>query len=329
MSRGTVSKRVYCKRAAFMQPAQAHTLQSRMAAALLALRTVASRKQVSGDDGNYVRTILYHRSQGDMLFAVMASYERGTHQLMVIDDDDSAEMLSVAQVAPPKAAGNKRQEFLEGTCYLGVMRSHVLLAGSRSLGAGPTEHYLNWLLQQGDALPPNDRLVLSDQIARATRERITASHVREVEIGTAFLQAQPADNSGTATRKGVAAKAFEFSGLGLDLVRQALGPDGVNRLRLADAVDGNIEVSLKVRYKRSTTEKAHKVLDDIGLAARNLDGEDVRLTLVGGGTVTGQQLKLSAALNVQARDGVPDPDDLFPKMRDWLIGQIENRIIDP
>jgi hypothetical protein len=98
---------------------------------------------------------------------------------------------------------------------------------------------------------------------------------------------------------------------------------------LSDAVDGNIEVSLKIRYKRTTTEKAHKVLDNIALAVRNLDEDDVKLTLAGGGTVKGDELKLSAPISIQARDGIPNPDELFEKMREWLLQQIENQIIEP
>lgn len=327
MARETIVKRVYCKRAAFMQNDKA-TLQAKMTAALLKLKTVGKRKQISGDDDRYVRMIIYHRAYGDMLFCILASYERGTHQLTVSDDDD-AEMLTVAQVAPPKGADNKRQEFLEGTCYLGISKNHVLLVGSRALGARPAEHYLNWLLEQAEVLGQNNRLGLSDQISQATRERIQASHVREVVIGTPFIEAPSTGDGAAPGGVGSALKAFEYGGLGLDILRQVLGAEKIDRMKLADAIDGNIEVTLKVRYKRSTTEKAHKVLDNIALAARNLDAEDVKLTLAGGGTVTGNELKLSAPLSVEARDGIPNPDALFEKMRDWLLAQIENQIIEP
>lgn len=327
MARETIVKRVYCKRAAFMQNDKT-TLQSKMTAALSKLKTVGKRKQISGDDDRYVRMIIYHRAYGDMLFCILASYERGTHQLTVSDDDD-AEMLTVAQVAPPKGADNKRQEFLEGTCYLGVSKNHVLLVGSRALGARPAEHYLNWLLEQAEVLGQNNRLGLSDQISQATRERIQASHVREIVIGTPLIEAPSIGDGAAPVGVGGALKAFEYGGLGLDILRQVLGAEKVDRMKLADAIDGNIEVTLKVRYKRSTTEKAHKVLDNIALAARNLEAEDVKLTLAGGGTVTGNELKLSAPLSVEARDGIPNPDALFEKMRDWLLAQIENQIIEP
>jgi hypothetical protein len=115
----------------------------------------------------------------------------------------------------------------------------------------------------------------------------------------------------------------------MDVLRKVLGTDKVNNMRLADAIDGNIEVTLKIRYKRTTTDKAHKLLDNIALAVRNLDEDEVKLTLASGGTVKGNELKLFAPISIQAQDGIPNPDELFEKMRNWLIQQIENKIIEP
>lgn len=326
MARETITKRVYCKRATFMHSKDKASLQTKLGEALSKLKKVGARKETLGDSGRYVRAVIYHRSYANMLFGILASYERGTHQLTVADDDD-AEMLTVEQVAPPKNDENKRQEFLEGVCYFGLSKNHVLLVPSRALGAKPMEHHANWLLEKTGLLGTGNRMALSDQIAQATRERIKASHVKEVEIGTPLIEGQPIDVP--ADPKGRRLAAFEYGGLGIDILRQVLGNDKVDSMRLADAIDGNIEVTLKIRYKRATTEKGHKVLDNIGLAVRNLDEDEVKLTLAGGGTVKGRDLKLSAPISVEARDGIPNPDELFQKMREWLIQQMDNQIIEP
>jgi hypothetical protein len=151
--------------------------------------------------------------------------------------------------------------------------------------------------------------------------------VKEVEIGAPFIDTQKQEVKSEI--KGLRFAAYEYGGLGIDILRQVLGADKINKMRLADAVDGNIEVTLKIRYKRSTTEKAHRFLDNIALAVRNLDEDEVKLKLAGGGTVKGSELKLSAPVSIQARDGIPNPDEVFEKMREWLIQQIENQIIEP
>lgn len=326
MARTSVTKRVYCKEAVFLDSKDNPLLQAKLSEALSKLKKVGARKETLGDDEHYVRAVIYHRSYAGMLFGVLASYERGTHQLTVADDDD-AEMLTVEQVAPPKNDNNKRQEFLEGVCYFGIAKNHVVLVPSRALGAKPMEHHVNWILEQAGLLGNNIRVGLSDQIAQATRERIRASHVKEVQIGAPLIDMQGVEAQPEI--KGHRVTALEYGGLGMDILRQVLGADKVNSMRLADAVDGNIEVTLKIRYKRATTEKAHKLLDNIALAVRNLDEDEVKLTLAGGGTVKGSELKLSAPISIQARDGIPNPDELFEKMREWLIQQIENQIIEP
>jgi hypothetical protein len=261
-----------------------------------------------------------------MLFGVFAGYERGTHQLTVSDDDD-AEMLNVEQVAPPKTQANKRREFLEGVCYFGVFRNHVILAPSRALSAKPTEQHLNWLLAKAGVMGTNNRIALSEEIADATKERIRDSHVKEVEIGAPLFSAPAADQG--EVKPGTKLAAFQYEGLGIDILRQVIGAEKMDKMKLADAIDGNIEVSLTVRYKRATTEKGHRVLDNIALAVRNLDEDDVRLKLADGSTVVGDEIKLRTVVSVEARDGVPNPDQLFEKMHTWLMEQIEAKVIEP
>lgn len=326
MARETITKHMYCKRVMFLKPNDKQSLQAKFSEALSKLTKVGARKEVLGNESSYVRAVIYHRLYANMLFGILASYERGTHQLTVADDDD-AEMLTVEQVAPPKNDDNKRQEFLEGVCYFCIAKNHVVLMPSRALGAKPLEHHANWILAKAGVLAKDNRVGLSDQITQATRERIRASHVKEVEIGAPLIDTQEQEVQSEV--KGHRIAAYEYGGLGIDILRQVLGADKINKMRLADAVDGNIEVTLKIRYKRSTTEKAHKFLDNIALAVRNLDEDEVKLKLAGGGTVKGSELKLSAPVSIQARDGIPNPDEVFDKMREWLIQQIENQIIEP
>lgn len=326
MSRETITKRLACKRVVYLNPTGRPSLQAKLTETLSLLKKVGKRKEVLGEDSRYVRTIIYHRSYANMLFGILASYERGTHQLTVADDDD-AEMLSVAQVAPPNTNDDKRQEFLEGVCYFGVLKNIVVVAPSRSLGTKPLEQHINWILAQSGQLEMDNRIGLSDEITQATRERIKKSHVKEVEIGAPLIDFEQTEaRSGGGSR---ATTGFEYHGVGIDMIRKLIGSDKVDKMRLADAVDGNIEVTLKISYKRATTEKAHTLLDNIALAVRHLDEDEVKLKLVGGGDIKGSELKLSTSVSVQALNGIANPDELFEKMRLWLLQQIENQIIEP
>jgi hypothetical protein len=325
MSREVVTKRVYLKQAVFLDKKDAPTIQAKITQALSKLHRIGDRKEALGEDQRYVRSIIYHRQHANMLFGIFASYERGTHQLTVSEDDD-AETLMIEQVAPPNGADNKRREFLEGVCYFGCFENHMLVVQSNALGAKHIEHHVNWLLQQAKVITHGNAVGLSDQIASATKEKIRNAHVKEIEIGAPLIESSEAPTQKSGLIKN---ESLVYRGLGLDMVRQLLGEETLKSMKLADALDGNIEVSLRIRYKHKTTEKAHKLLDNLALAIRHIDEDEVRLKLVGGGDVKGQDLKLSSLLRIEARDGVPNPDDLFPKMRQWLVEQLDKKIIEP
>lgn len=326
MSREKINKHVYCKLAVFMNAKDKPLLQSKLSEALAKLKKVGERKEASGENSRYIRAVIYHREYAGMLFGILASYERGTSQLTVVDDDD-VEMLTLDQVAPPKSKDNKRQEFLEGVCYFGVYKNHFVIVTSRPLGTKPTEQHINWLLETADVLDKEaNRVGLSDHISQVTKQKIESAHVKQVEIGTPLIDPQSTQEVKSADGKRVV--SFEYGGLGVDILSKVFG-NNFGKIRLADAIDGNIEITLKVRYKKKTTEKAHKVLDDIALQLRHIDEDDVKVNLVGGATIKGKELKLSSPLSVEARDGVPNQDEMFKKMRDWLMSQIENQIIEP
>lgn len=322
MSRAIITKQFTCKRSTFLDSHERPVLQAKLAQCLSKLRTVGQRKEVLGEDDRYIRSIIYHRTYANSLFGIFASYERGTHQLTVLDDDE-AEMLTVEQVAPPKGSGDKRQEFLEGVCFFASYKNHLVIAPSRALGAKALEQHFNWLLMQSGAFAENNSVILADHISTKTKDRISRSHVKEVEIGTPLFSAQP-EHQGPATE----VENFEFSGIGISLLKQLLG-DSLEKIKLTDAINGDIEVSLKIRYKRSLPAKAHKVLDNIAIAMRHLDEDDVKLRLADGGKIKGSELKISTPMSIQAVDGIPNPDDIFEKMKTWLFVLIENKTIDP
>lgn len=326
MTTRTIPKKAYCKNAVFLQSRDKQSLQAKLTSSFAKLRTIGKRKEEQGDSQNYVRTVIYHRTVNSMLFGVLASFERGTHQLTVAEDDD-AEVLTVEQVAPPKNDQDKRREFLEGTCYFGVLKNHVIIVASQSLSAKAAEQHFNWLMEHANVLGDGNRVALSDQVTQVTRERIRAAHVKEVQIGTPLFDMLP--ESASPTQPGAQVKSVNYTGLGLNILRQVVGADFMDKLRLADAIDGNIEVSLSVRYKRTTSTKAQKVLDNIALEMRHLDEDEVKLKLDGGGTIKGRDLKLAHLLRVEGRDGIPNPDALFEKMREWLQTLLDDRIIEP
>lgn len=102
----------------------------------------------------------------------------------------------------------------------------------------------------------------------------------------------------------------------------------MNDFSFIDAVDANIDVTLKIKYSRKTSENAHRLIDNLALSMRDVDHGHVNLELANGSKVKGDELKILKSVNVQARDGIPNPDDLFGIMHAWLTQQLEDGIID-
>ncbi|GGX52079.1 hypothetical protein [Undibacterium squillarum] len=326
MEQQFVQRRAYYKRGVFLAKDHRSNLQDSLSQALMDCKTLGKRKESLGEQSNNVRAIIYHRSFNNILFGILASYERGTHQLTIAEDDE-AEMLSVEQVSPPESSDNKKREFLEGVCYFAILKNHVAIVQSTSLRSKHLERHLNWLLLKGNVITQENRISLSDFVVKATREKLEKFHVKEFEIGSPLIEMDPLDaiSEQISPTKSLA----EFAGRGVKALQQFFFENQLNALKLSDAIDGNINVAVKVSYRRTTTSSGHALLDTLANAARHLDEDEVKLKLTDGSTVKGSELKLSKNLRVESFNGVPNPDSIFPNMSEWLRSILDNQTIDP
>ncbi|WP_459199040.1 hypothetical protein ACQVRX_11165 [Ralstonia pseudosolanacearum] len=321
------TKRVFYKRAEFLNGGGKPELQTIMSAALNQLRKVGQRKQALGEDGTNVRAIISYRSRENMLFGTIASYEKDAATLTVAEDDD-ATSLTVQQVAAGLTEDKKRRQFLEGICHFALYKNHIVVLHSVALGSRPFEDHLNWLMHHSKALEEGNRAGFADTISRPTKEKLKNRHVKSVNVGAPLIPSnavQVEEKHGERTKVAL----VDVGGRAIETIKAFFGDQLPKSVNLADAINGNIEVSLQLKYRYKTTDKAQKLLDTIALAGRHIDGEDIQVELHGGGRLTGDDLKLSVPLRVDTYDGIVDPDDLFPKMAAWLREQLETSIIEP
>lgn len=323
MSQVNQKKKLWCKKAVFQN--QGSDLQLLLTAALAQFKKAGQRKELIFGT-NEARLISYFREEKGALYGIMLSYEKGRNQL-ILPEDDEAETLSVEQVAPPVAEDGKRREFLDGVLYFLVHRNHVLTIQSSALRSAQFEQHLAWLLEKAGDFKGN-ALALADQISSATREKICKSHAKEIWIEAPLVSAQP-DTSGMPVSASQQGGTFELSGVGMTWLKSVL-PKGMSQhLKFEDALDANLECTLRVRYKRSSTDKGHALLDNLALALRHVDDADTVIELAGGGTVKGEDIKLTKDLSIQTLNGIVNPDDAFAKMHAWLADSIRDNLIDP
>lgn len=316
-------KKLWCKKAVFQK--QGSDLQLLLTAALAQFKKAGQRKELIFGT-NEARLISYFREEKGALYGIMLSYEKGRNQL-TLPEDDEAETLSVEQMAPPVAEDGKRREFLDGVLYFLIHKNHVLTIQSSALRAAQFEQHLAWLLDKAGDFKGN-ALALADQISSVTREKICKSHAKEILIDAPLVSVQP-NATGMPVSASQQAGTFELGGIGLNWLKSIL-PNGMGQqLKFEDALDANLECTLRVRYKRSSTDKGHALLDNLALALRHVDDADTIIELAGGGTVKGEEIKLTKDLSIQTLNGIINPDDAFSKMHAWLADSIRDKLIDP
>lgn len=323
MAKASQKKKLWCKKAVFQK--QGSDLQALLTTALDQFRKAGQRKE-SIIGTNEARLISYFRQEKGALYGIMLSYEKGRNQLTLPEDDD-AEMLSVEQVAPPAAEDGKRREFLDGVLYFLVHKNHVLTIQSSALRSAQFEQHLAWLLDKGGSFKGNS-LALADQVSNVTRAKVRKSHAKEVWVDAPLVSATSTATDMPVTSSQVA-KSFELSGLGLSWLESVIPEHLRKQLKFEDALDANLECSLRVRYKRSSTDKGHALLDNLALALRHVDDAETVIKLAGGGIIKGDEIKLSKDLSIETFNGITNPDDAFSKMHAWLSDSIRDGLIDP
>ncbi|MDB5820416.1 MAG: Uncharacterized protein JWQ11_4056 [Rhizobacter sp.] len=309
MAQERKTKAVVYKNAVF-DTARAVTLKQALSLALARQPFIGDRRESLGPAGESPqwRLVGQYRAEADMLFGVLMTYMPGTASLFFVDDT-AATSLTVEQFMAPSTDDGKRRERLDGTLFFAVLGNHCVLMQSASVRERHFEAHLHWLLGlQGDGDLP--RLV--DHLPRKSRQAVEARGVREVEIGGALWT--------PATQAPATSAEPDTSMLGA--LKALLAPDDAARLDLEALAGSNIEYTLKVRYRGSTSDRGQHLMNTLGAVFRDAEGIEARIHLVGGGTIDGADMRLAGNVRISTVDGVPDPEQVFEAMRAWLLEKV-------
>lgn len=320
-SSAIVRKTVIYKRARYLQASG--NLQEDLAAALRKAKSVGSRKEVLNAHENTCLLINIARTRWKMLFGSVLLYSRGKNAALVTEDD-TADDLTIEQLAPPRDESGKRRDFIESLLFFGIKENHVVIMQSMGLRARQFESHLAWLLQTNtQVLSGDDQLELADHATNAAIRQVLKSPIKKVSVGLPLeSNAAPQDS-----RRGKF--AFRPEGVGFDVLSTILGKKWLDRMKLDESLDeSRLEVEVLVSYTRRTDDMGQGLLNEIASQLRHQDAEDVRIDLANGTRLTGDELKISGPVQVTAYGGLVDPEDLYPRMRDWLTSLLEEGVID-
>lgn len=316
-----------------------HLLVSALAAPASTAKAAARREPVT-EDGSVVRLINRTKVYAGMFFGQFVIFERGRGQPLIETEDDGAEAYPIATITTD-AIGEQEQrqrqrEFIESVLYFGAFDNHLLVVQSQALKARDLEAHLSWLLQtRTDKLDRGTALILQDKPPESTIEKVRASSVKSIVIGspvTTCVVQEPAETRpqpGEARETQSAAVRFMPVGAGADLLRAVMGENWFERINLTDALDeANIRVRLEVTYLKRTTTEGQRVLDTLAASMRHVDDSDVEVVLARGGSIKGDELRLRGTVSVKAINGAVDEDDLYHQMHDWLVTMVAREEID-
>jgi hypothetical protein len=327
---GRPAKTVHYRGAKLVAGPKGRDLQSLLSQALRKRRKVGERLDtLTGDEATH-QFINRFSEQQSFLFGSLVLYADGTNKLTVLVDLDSEE-ISPQEVAPPQSKSGKRSEFLDSILYFAVHQNHVIVLQSSALRIKNFESHLLWLLRKADVIDKHAQMVLEESISQVTREQIKASHVKKVMIGQE-LESEPVTSEGGTRQKAVVKTIrHQPSGVAFDVISNLLKDNRwLEELQLEDSLDeSKLHLTVEITYKHSTTEAAQKLLDKIATGLRHFDKDNVAIELKGGGTIKGDDLRVSGKIYVRTHNGVVDESDLYPKLREFLLEQLEHGTIPP
>lgn len=110
-------------------------------------------------------------------------------------------------------------------------------------------------------------------------------------------------------------------------LRTLMSQDQASKLNVDALAGSNIGYTLTIRYKRATTDDGQKLMNTLGSALRHADGVETTIKLVGGGSITGDQLRLSGPVRITHYDGVPSSHEVFEEMRRWLLDKVKSEAV--
>ncbi len=327
------------------------TLADMLNKALASLYLVKNRYQIVNEDSHDPEEEGYNKSRlfvnnkavrWDIVFGDLMRYSDGTNK-SIVTIDDQAEHLEVESMAPPESAKGQRREFLDSILYFGAFKNHVAIIQSSVLRTSELERHINWLLREAEVIDKDVFVLLTSKIPDRAQKKLEKSDAKVLKIGAPLIdsvddkpvaelqEAYGEDNKFDAKKVRV-----EPKGLGLSWLLNAFGDMDklkeygiTDELLSEDAVNGSsINVSLEISYSRKASQQSQSIINNVSTAMRHSHPDDISIDYGKVGRLVGRELVLHKRLNLRYYDGVLDAEDLYPKVREWLIEQITVEELD-
>ena len=281
-----------------------------------------------------------------MFFGQMLMFETGRAQGFVTLDE-TAESYAVDALTTDKIRlegegreseqkakeARKVREFVDSFLYFSVMGNHLAVVQSRSLTSRELEAHLQWLLSdKACVIDKSSALILHDKPLKSTIEKLERKPAKKITLGAPVLTGDgvPLDIRGNEESSGET-KGVKFfpRGMGFDVLRSLMGKEWFDQQEFTEELDSaNLRVKLEVTYSRKTSNEGQKILDSVATSLRHTDSADVKIELKGGGSIKGEDLRVSGEVDFVYLKDKLDSNVLYDNMYKWMMDKIDDEEID-
>ncbi|MGX9377473.1 hypothetical protein ACWXV6_22155 [Pantoea ananatis] len=299
------------------------------------------KEMVSPEDEDLFRLINKHEIDRGMLFCQLVAFEPGHSQryIQLKNDAESYQIRSVTSDELSKMTVEEAEEvrseqekiireFIDSILYFGVFGNGIVVLQSRSLTTRELEIHLRWLLGTLTSyLGDQNSLKVSDKPKEEIIEEVLKKPVKSVSVGAPV-------SAVSDLSKGSNNASWVPAGTASELLKTMLAEKWESFLRsskLEDCLDdANLEVTLKISYKRTTSDSGERMLRNLVDATRHYPDDDVVVEMVGGTRVTGKDIRLWNKVRLTTQKSLIDEKELYGQMHDWMAtllndGEIEDK----
>lgn len=296
-------------------------------------KEISEREQANELDGTRMVLSGVHDSDG-MLVAKLMLYTPGQKQKF-LEYDAKNKDYKLDSLEMPTAKAASRREFVESLLYLAVLDNHVLLIGSHALRSLHLEKHLNWLLRHTNALAQENLLILANQRSASAITKIKRNPVKSIEISGEVdfdvLDQVPTKRRTKDNETVPGHKLLRPIGELADAASAIFGPifgDASLKSALKRKEHFGLKMELQYRNRRKTTE-GFELMDALATAGRHLDDVDCVLHLEGGGSLRGDEIKVTHPMTVSIHgDGRIEEPKIWQDMRAWLRSSIASNVVN-
>ncbi len=277
-----------------------------------------------GTDGSCHQLLTEVSRRNSCFCGELVAYEDGRKIPLV---DVTADGSTWQGAIPPLDTKGTPRKFQEQSLYFAIAANHVAVIQSPSLNADKLRDFLTWLIQHKAGLAPKAILTLENIPARSAVEKLKDHPVRGVWLGEKMFTkikepyvAAPGEKPNPRKRH---IHSIRPNNKIMQLLRD-LGVSGALIDKICSSRDpGSVDVAIDISYRSRGEKDAVELVRALASLVGKSDDLNAEIRLDGKNKISGEELSIRGAINVQCPSGCISRDDAIAKLSLWLNSQIK------